>query len=58
MAAEQKLTYTQVKCRYASLRQASLEAAHEGLPPALRNKRGMAIVKSSISLDQFTFKSA
>lgn len=57
MAAEQKPTYTQVKCLYASLRQTSLEAAQESLPPVLRNKRGMAIVKDSISLDQFTFKS-
>ncbi|WP_339065788.1 hypothetical protein [Teredinibacter turnerae] len=57
MTAAQKTSYNQVKCLYASLRQTSLEAAHDGLPPVLRNKRGVAIIKNSIFLDQFTFKS-
>lgn len=57
MTAIKKIPYEQVKCLYASLRQASLDAAQEGLPPVLRNKRGVAIVKDAISLDQFTFKS-
>jgi hypothetical protein len=42
MTAIKKIPYEQVKCLYASLRQTSLEAAQEGLPPVLRNKRGFS----------------
>ena len=56
MSAQSKPTYTQVKSKFAQMRQTALEAAHETLPPVLSNKRGMAITKSEISLDGFTFK--
>lgn len=57
MPQQQIIAYPQVKSRYQGLRDSALEIAHASLPPVLSNKRGIAIVKSAISLEGFTFKS-
>ncbi len=52
----QPQTYTQAKHRYEQLRQTSFEAAHDALPSVMPNKRGMAILKQSVSFDHLTFQ--
>ncbi len=52
---QEKPTYKQVQNRYDTLRQVARKIAFEELAPVIPNKRGMAILKSTISLDGFTF---
>jgi len=39
MTGQQKLTYTQVKDRYETLRREARDAAHKNLSPVLINKK-------------------
>ena len=57
MTTQSRPTYTQVKTRFEFLREVARESTWEGLSAVMSNKRDMAILKNSISLDGLTFNS-
>ncbi len=54
MTSQEKPTYRQVQSRYETLRQVARKIAFENLSPVMPNKQGMAILKSTITLDGVT----
>lgn len=51
----QKTTYRETQDKYESLRMEALAVAYENLPNVLTNKKGLAILKSNISLKGLDF---
>jgi len=51
----QKVTYKETQDKYELLRTTALRIAHDSLPNVIINKKGMAILKSDISLKGLDF---